>query len=301
MFNIPSLSIRQLERTSVHLIEDSHVISIQSAAKSIVEAGLCPIFSEDRIEGRILFTVVPYSKPKEFESIPLKNESFSLDEITRIISTQFLAQRDEPIPLVSKLMLAEYKKHMIHSCTRPSSLVVDLVDEDLTMGKMVDIGTGVGSNSIHFLKKGWEVLGIDSSEEALKTCNDKFSIPFPKLSLLHADITKISLEANTYDVALAVDVLPYLPNSELLNTLRKIQSCLKPNGIFIGTLFFSEFDAENSIVEVMKKMGATFYSQPTITKSLLECTGFVAERISLRDFKDGDTMKVIQFITRKAV
>ena len=75
----------------------------------------------------------------------------------------------------------------------------------------------------------------------------------------------------------------------------------KPNGIFIGTLFFSEFDAENSIVEVMKKMGATFYSQPSITRSLLECTGFVAERISLRDFKHGDTMKAIQFITRKAV
>lgn len=114
--------------------------------------------------------------------------------------------------------------------------------------KVLDLGCGNGrlygeleksirltmrsSHETNTQKPGIDYLGIDFSKELISIAQNKY----PELNFKVADIldTKIWDKLNNFDVVVSLAVLHHFPTSKDHNfILSKIFDCLKPNGIFI--------------------------------------------------------------------
>lgn len=93
---------------------------------------------------------------------------------------------------------------------------------DLSFGKILDIGCGAGSHSLHLLKKGFEVKSIDISKNAIKACKLR--------GIENAHVMDFIDELETFDTILllmngsgvfrSLSQLPYFLN-HLKNLLRR--------------------------------------------------------------------------------
>ncbi len=105
-------------------------------------------------------------------------------------------------------------------------------------GKLLEIGFGSGCNTIHMLKCGYDVYGIDVAHNALKRTTERIGkikgVKKPKLKIISANSKKLPFKDNTFDFILAMSVLSLLGSEDKINNLLKeIQRVLKPNGKMI--------------------------------------------------------------------
>ena len=93
-----------------------------------------------------------------------------------------------------------------------------------TRGILLDLACGTGSLSEEFAKLGYDVIGVDSSEEMLNVALDKkFDSELP-IQYLHQDMTKLDM-FGTIDVTIcALDSLNHLSNSETRSMVLVIAS-----------------------------------------------------------------------------
>ena len=95
----------------------------------------------------------------------------------------------------------------------------------LSKGKILDVGCGAGSHSLYLQEKGFEVISIDISENAIKTCQLR--------GLKNAKVQNIlALENETFDT-----ILLLMNGTGIFGTLtatdsylQKLKSLLTPNG-----------------------------------------------------------------------
>lgn len=68
------------------------------------------------------------------------------------------------------------KKWKKRDVERPNNFAVRVLKyiKDKKVKSILDLGCGVGRDSIFFYKNGYDVTALDSSEEALKTLKKKF-------------------------------------------------------------------------------------------------------------------------------
>ena len=76
--------------------------------------------------------------------------------------------------------------------------VVDFTDAR-NDSKVLDVATGTGKQAFAFAKKGYDVIGIDLSEDMLKVANKKNKYENVKFEV--ADATNIPYEDNYFDVS----------------------------------------------------------------------------------------------------
>ncbi|MBI5894043.1 MAG: class I SAM-dependent methyltransferase [Deltaproteobacteria bacterium] len=91
-----------------------------------------------------------------------------------------------------------------------------------------DLGCGCGA-TLRALSKKYNVLGMDSSDDAIRFCRERGLI-IQKGSLPY----NIPYEENQFDVVLLLDVLEHIEEDE--KALQKAVSLLKPTGIIIVTV-----------------------------------------------------------------
>lgn len=88
----------------------------------------------------------------------------------------------------------------------------DLVD--LTQGRVLDIGCGVGRHALHLQEKGHEVIGLDISETLLKICEERGLKHTVLGSILELDKLKLKNEIDT--VLIMGNNLPLCHSEELM-------------------------------------------------------------------------------------
>ncbi len=151
--------------------------------------------------------------------------------------------------------------------------------------RVVDIGCGLGVNSIPMALGGAHVTAIDSSEESLKTFQrfcKKASCPSANVRLVKGNLVTISSYFGPYDLALVIDTLPYIPPANLRSTIDKIHACLADGGLLIGTIFTEGTDP--NVIEFMEKLGAHFYpNETTFVTNLLQYSGFKVLKLEERE------------------
>lgn len=106
------------------------------------------------------------------------------------------------------------------------------------LGKsLLDFGCGTGAHSIYFKKKGFEVYGVDVSEEAIKICQrnlgDKL---FKQVNINEEKVDIEQLFERKFDVIFANQVLYYLDEQELDYTLSAFDKALNKDGLVIFTM-----------------------------------------------------------------
>ena len=100
--------------------------------------------------------------------------------------------------------------------------------------KILDLGCGVGGDSIFFAKKGYKVIGVDFSKEALKKAKENAkSFKIKNVTFVYQDISKrLKFENASFDVVYARLSIHYFTDKVTERIFKEIKRILKPGGIF---------------------------------------------------------------------
>lgn len=91
---------------------------------------------------------------------------------------------------------------------------------------ILDVGCGAGVKSKYFTNKGFDVTGIDFSEEMIKLAKEQV----PSGKFLVKDIKELLRFKALFDGVFAQAVLLHFPKNEVANILKNIIEPLKPGG-----------------------------------------------------------------------
>jgi len=101
----------------------------------------------------------------------------------------------------------------------------------------LDLGCGIGRNSIYLGKEGFDVVGVDVSRSALKKAKAWAKIEgIPNVTVLRASMTQLPFIRHTFDAVVSVSVIHHALKKDIEKTTREIHNVLKDNGLFIANL-----------------------------------------------------------------
>jgi len=98
----------------------------------------------------------------------------------------------------------------------------------LNVKKILDAGCGTGINMYYLVKSGYEVKGIDVSDQALEFCKSRGLNNVEKSS-----IQNIPLNDQSVDCVYSMDVIAMLPIEDVVKAFNEISRVLKPKGYLI--------------------------------------------------------------------
>lgn len=116
--------------------------------------------------------------------------------------------------------------------------VIGLFDKyEIKPESILDLGCGTGTITTMLAQKGYEMIGIDLSEDMLLVAREKATQSGQDILFLCQDMVEMELYG-TVDVILSLcDSLNYITDEEdLLETFRKANNYLNPGGLFIFDL-----------------------------------------------------------------
>ncbi len=119
--------------------------------------------------------------------------------------------------------------------------------------RVLDLGCGNGSLSHQIAQQGYEVVGVEDSEQGVAIARQTF----PDCHFIHAsvyDLPFAELE-NSFDIVLSAEVIEHLLYPREL--VRAAKKCLKPNGHLIVTTPYHGY-LKNLAIALLGKMDQHF-------------------------------------------
>lgn len=97
--------------------------------------------------------------------------------------------------------------------------------------EIVDLGCGVGSDTLYLIERGYKVLSCDFSREALKNIEDNIS----GCKTLYLNmLDRFPFTDNSKDLIIADLSLHYFSSEDTIHIMREIKRVLKPKGILLA-------------------------------------------------------------------
>ena len=116
---------------------------------------------------------------------------------------------------------------------------VDYIEElftrsDFSPSTMVDIACGTGNMTILLAEKGYDIIGIDSSEDMLYMAKEKSLSKGLNIPFIHQDIRNLALHGPVDVITCMCDGFNYiLSKGELITIFKKIYELLNRQGFLI--------------------------------------------------------------------
>lgn len=109
-----------------------------------------------------------------------------------------------------------------------------LRDHGVTSGKLLDLGCGTGLHAIAFAQRGWNVAGIDLSEEMIAKAKARAAEAGLPITFRQGDACQVGPERD-FDVAVSLfHVASYQCDRARLEALfRTAHAALRPGGVFL--------------------------------------------------------------------
>jgi SAM-dependent methyltransferase len=124
--------------------------------------------------------------------------------------------------------------------TQPNAFLVETV-AGLRPGKALDLGMGLGRNSIFLAQKGWDVTGIDLSDVGIRAAQERARGLGVQVKAVVADVNRFELGKDQWDL---VCILYFLIDERMPNLYERIAKGLKPGGfVVIEGVGLGELDA----------------------------------------------------------
>jgi SAM-dependent methyltransferase len=101
-------------------------------------------------------------------------------------------------------------------------------------GRALDLGAGAHGESRFLAARGLSVDAVDQDPIAVRLGR---SAALPGLTVHQRDVRDFPIRADTYDVVVALHVLPFLPGADLPAVASAIVAGLRPGGVLCVTLF----------------------------------------------------------------
>ncbi|HEV8514054.1 MAG TPA: methyltransferase domain-containing protein [Cyclobacteriaceae bacterium] len=170
----------------------------------------------------------------------------------------------------------------------PNALLIETVKQ-LIPGKALDLGMGLGRNSIYLAMNGWDVTGVNIADDAL-------AFGHAEASKNKANIGAI-VSAKPYDFGINEwDLIVHVYKGCLTDSrISRISNALKPGGMLVFEFFHREAGIE------MKK--PTFGCETNSTKRAIEQAGGFkilrySEEVGIDDY-DLQNYKLVKLVAAK--
>lgn len=112
-----------------------------------------------------------------------------------------------------------------------------LREYQVTDGLVLDLGCGTGSLTELLARKGYDMIGIDNSEEMLQAAMEKRAESGLDILYLLQDMREFELYGTVAAVVSICDSMNYLTEYEdLVETMKLVNNYLDPRGVFIFDL-----------------------------------------------------------------
>lgn len=113
-------------------------------------------------------------------------------------------------------------------------LVSLLLDYQITGGLVLDLGCGTGNITKRLAKRGYDMIGVDNSEEMLMIAREKQKQKDVDILYLHQDMREFELYGTVKAVVSICDSMNYITEREdLVRVFSLVNNYLDPGGIFI--------------------------------------------------------------------
>jgi len=100
--------------------------------------------------------------------------------------------------------------------------------------RVVDLGCGTGSLTAELTTRGYEMTGVDLSEDMLAVAADKCSVFEQPPLFLHQDMAKLTLFSPADAVVCCLDSLNYVTKpAAVQRTFQRVFDNLRPGGLFV--------------------------------------------------------------------
>ena len=105
---------------------------------------------------------------------------------------------------------------------------------NIKSGTVLDLACGTGSMSIPLIESGYNIIGIDCSEDMLEIASERLSNKSNNFSLLKAKMQNFKLSDKIDACICCLDSINHLNNkSDVQSTFENVYNSLKYNGLFI--------------------------------------------------------------------
>ncbi|CAB49130.1 class I SAM-dependent methyltransferase [Pyrococcus abyssi] len=105
-------------------------------------------------------------------------------------------------------------------------------------GKVLDLACGVGGFSFLLEDYGFEVVGLDISEEMISKAKMYAKEKSSNVEFIIGDAKKLPFEDNNFDYVIFIDSLVHFSPLELNQVFKEVKRVLKPTGKFI--IYFTD-------------------------------------------------------------
>ncbi len=130
------------------------------------------------------------------------------------------------------------KPPAVWTSTTPPEELVDLIEtEKIKPCKCIDIGCGEGFYAIYLAKKGFEVTGIDISENAIKLAKRNAEKEGVKINFMQLDIEDLDKINEKFDFVLEWAILHHIPHKKRKKYVQDINKLLNPEGKYFSISF----------------------------------------------------------------
>lgn len=134
---------------------------------------------------------------------------------------------------------------------------------------IIDLGCGLGNNTLYLLEKGKEVVACDYAEVAIKTIEKEM----PKAQTKLFDMTeKFPFQDNYTDIVIADLCIHYFTEEVTKNIIEEIRRILKLNGILI---FRVNSTQDSNVIAHHEKIDNNFIWQEKCKKA----KGFLMKKV----------------------
>ena len=121
----------------------------------------------------------------------------------------------------------------IEERARYMSILLERLKED---AEVLELGCGDGLPTTRQLAERFTVTGVDISSKLLSLAQR--NVPTGKF--IHADMTELEFESESFDAVVAFYSLIHVPRNELPLLLTSIEKWLRPSGLFVATMVQSQ-------------------------------------------------------------
>jgi ubiquinone biosynthesis O-methyltransferase len=102
-----------------------------------------------------------------------------------------------------------------------------------SLAKVLDLGCGVGTIALFLARRGYEVVGVDISPQAIKIAEHfRKSKKIKNISFVQGSAETVTV-AKSFDMAVCSEVIEHVPNDDAL--LKNIHKHLRKNGYLLLT------------------------------------------------------------------
>ncbi len=122
---------------------------------------------------------------------------------------------------------------------RPPKALVELIKtKNITPCKVIDLGCGAGNYAIYLAEQGFDVTGIDISEEALVIARNKAREKLVKCTFLTADlIGNLGVAGGNYDFAYDWELLHHIFPEKRKTFAENVHKLLGPSALYYSVCF----------------------------------------------------------------